>query len=77
MANTAKTSSTSALGDLVARRDIDRRYGRCGRTISRWLNDPRVAFPKPAMLVNGRRYWSLQSIETWEREQAAKTAEIA
>jgi hypothetical protein len=74
---TTNVSSPAALGELVGRRPLERRYGRCGRTIARWLEDPRVAFPKPAMLINGRRYWSLKAIEAWEREQAAKVAEVA
>ncbi|MDF0488828.1 hypothetical protein PX554_11865 [Sphingomonas sp. H39-1-10] len=75
--NTAANTAAPALDELVGRRPLERRYGRCGRTIARWLEDPRVAFPKPAMLINGRRYWSLKAIEAWEREQAAKVSEVA
>ncbi len=77
MEATNTTATPAALGELVGRRPLELRYGRCGRTIARWLEDPRVAFPKPALLINGRRYWSLRAIEAWEREQAAKTAEAA
>jgi hypothetical protein len=37
--------------------------------IWRWTNDPRVQFPKPDAVLNGRRYWKVGTIRRW---QAAK-----
>ena len=50
------------------------RYGVVPRTIARWKDDPRVDFPKPALTLHGRDYWSLHDLEGWERARAAKTA---
>lgn len=44
------------------------------RTINRWLCDPDLAFPKPAAIVHGRRYWKARDIIEWERARST-TAE--
>lgn len=46
------------------------RYSVCRRTIGRWSAQTDLAFPKPTE-INGRRYWRLESIETWEAARAA------
>ena len=47
------------------------RYQRTDMTIWRWLNDPKMNFPRPFYF--GRyRYWKIEELEAWEREQAAK-----
>ena len=40
----------------------------------RWTRDPRVQFPAPDMVINGRRYWQVGTIRRWKTEQAAKAA---
>jgi predicted DNA-binding transcriptional regulator AlpA len=52
---------------------LARRFNVVPRTIERWLDDPRLAFPAP-LRINGRRYWSLAEIESWERRKAAEAA---
>lgn len=47
------------------------RYRVSDMTIRRWLNDPRMNFPRPVYL--GRyRYWDEAELEAWERERARR-----
>ncbi|WP_372783487.1 helix-turn-helix transcriptional regulator [Phenylobacterium sp.] len=46
------------------------RFGVSDRTVDRWLQDDALNFPQP-LVINRRRYWSLQEIEQWERSRAA------
>jgi hypothetical protein len=36
----------------------------------RWLQDPQLNFPQPALRLNSRRYWRLDQLIAWERERA-------
>lgn len=46
------------------------RYGGISdMSLWRWLKDPRTGFPQP-IRINGRRFWSVADLETWERERA-------
>jgi hypothetical protein len=49
-------------------RKVWERLGIVDRTLNRWLDDPRLNFPKP-IYVNRRRYFWLDEIEFWERSQ--------
>jgi predicted DNA-binding transcriptional regulator AlpA len=51
---------------------VDRRYDISPMTRWRWQRKQELGFPKP-MMVNGRKYWSLRSLEEWERSRAALT----
>jgi hypothetical protein len=43
------------------------RYQVCDITIKRWMNNPRMNFPGPALRPNSRsRLWKLSDIEAWE-----------
>ena len=45
-----------------------KRYGICYMTLHRWLQDPRMNFPRPVYF--GRlRYWRVADLEAWERSQ--------
>jgi hypothetical protein len=44
-------------------------HGICLRSLNRWLADPRLAYPKPA-IVNGRRYWRVGDILAWDQARA-------
>ncbi len=46
------------------------RYDVVPRTIERWQANPALNFPKP-LIVNGRKYWALEALESWERDHAA------
>jgi hypothetical protein len=45
---------------------VARRYGVVVRTIDRWLDNPKLGFPKPEV-VNNRRYWWLNKLCRWDR----------
>ena len=40
----------------------------------RWQRDPRVLFPEPDRMINGRRYWFLGTIRRWKERGATKAA---
>jgi hypothetical protein len=40
----------------------------------RWTRDPRVRFPAPDLVINGRRYWKVTTIRRWKAERVAKQA---
>ena len=49
------------------------RYRVVLRTLNRWLDNPKMNFPRP-LLINGRRYFKEAELEDWERSQAAAEA---
>jgi predicted DNA-binding transcriptional regulator AlpA len=59
-------------GRKIGIRELTKRYGVSARTIDRWLADPDLGFPKPCIVINGRRYWDLGEIEQWERAHAVR-----
>jgi hypothetical protein len=46
---------------LVPDHKLRDRYDVCGRTITRWNDDPRLEFPK-AIVINGRMYRRLSDL---------------
>ena len=44
------------------------RYGRHVRTIERWIDDPRVGFPKP-LYIRRLRYIRATDLKAWEDSQ--------
>jgi len=48
--------------------------GKSIMTIWRWQRDPRVNFPKPDVIINGRNYWYRSTIGRWKVEMAAKSS---
>jgi predicted DNA-binding transcriptional regulator AlpA len=55
---------------------IARRFGISSMSLWRWLNDPKLAFPRPTQ-IRERNYWRLGDIVAWERRAAASTAKRA
>jgi predicted DNA-binding transcriptional regulator AlpA len=55
--------------DYLPEEVVCERYGRGPKTIRRWVEDGRINFPPPKMLVRGRRYYQMTDIEAWERRQ--------
>ena len=45
------------------------RYSISDMTLWRWLQDPEIGFPRPAMRVRERRYWLESDLVAWERAQ--------
>ena len=40
----------------------------------RWAKDDRIRFPEPDMVLNGRRYWRLSTIQVWEGARSGRAA---
>lgn len=70
-------SKDEAKGEFVGRRYLEERYSRCGRTLARWLENPSVQFPQPALHINNRRYWRMADILDWERRRAVASIQEA
>jgi predicted DNA-binding transcriptional regulator AlpA len=47
--------------------EVQRRYSINDVSLWRWIRDPRLKFPPPALVVNRRRYWDENSLIQWER----------
>jgi hypothetical protein len=54
-------------------RQVADRYKVHPRTVKRWTDDPDLGFPPP-MDINGRKYWVLSSLRTFDQRRAAKAA---
>jgi hypothetical protein len=53
------------------------RYSVCPRTVTRWLENPELNFPRPTF-INKRRFWRIADLVAWERARASgKTPEAA
>jgi predicted DNA-binding transcriptional regulator AlpA len=52
------------------------RYSISDMSLWRWLNDPEIGFPQPALRVKDRRYFLEADLIAWERARAARHAEI-
>jgi hypothetical protein len=50
---------------------VDERYGICARTRGRWKNNPKLNFPKPAAIINGREYYDEDELVVFERAQSS------
>jgi predicted DNA-binding transcriptional regulator AlpA len=55
----------SEVGALVPKPNLARELGVSSRTLSRWLSDIGVEFPKP-VVIRGRNYFDRTSIEFWK-----------
>lgn len=40
-------------------------------TISRWMANPKIAFPRPVAFGGRYRFWKLADLIQWERRRAA------
>ena len=52
------------------------RYGVSDMSIWRWLHQEALGFPTP-IRINGRRFWKLAELESWEASRAAEPTEAA
>lgn len=66
------------LGSLVPKPNLARELGVSSRTVSRWLDDQTIEFPRP-IVIRGRNYFGRAEIETWKsrRLRTALKAEAA
>jgi predicted DNA-binding transcriptional regulator AlpA len=46
-----------------------KRYGISDVGLWRWLRDPEINFPQPALRIRDRRYWLESDLIRWERAQ--------
>ena len=53
---------------LVPKPNLARELGVSSRTLSRWLADGAVDFPKP-VVIRGRNYFERGSIEVWKTDR--------
>ena len=49
---------------------VARRYGKCNKTVERWIKNPPPGFPAP-IKQNNRYLFSVEALETYERGLAA------
>lgn len=60
---------------LVPARGVAIRYGVSLRTLDRWLK--RKVIPPPDRIINDRRYWYLESLETADRQHTLNAGAVA
>ena len=54
---------------------VRRRYGGISEMgLWRWIHDGKVDFPKPDLIVNGRRLWSEDSLDGFDARLSVKEA---
>jgi predicted DNA-binding transcriptional regulator AlpA len=53
---------------------VCRRYGITARTVSRWLDDEHLGFPRP-FVIKRRRYWDEAMLATWDRQQVNRKSD--
>ena len=52
---------------------VRQRYGGVSdMALWRWLNDAELQFPRPTLVVKGRRYWLESELQNWERSPSAR-----
>jgi predicted DNA-binding transcriptional regulator AlpA len=51
---------------------VCRRYNITDMALWRWLNDAELQFPRPTLVVKGRRYWLESELQNWERSPSAR-----
>lgn len=66
----------TASGNKLTSNALLARYQICRRTLSRWMTNPKMNFPKP-LDINGRLYFDAAEIEDFERRAVPKLSEAA
>jgi hypothetical protein len=61
---------TTGGADYLSKAGLAHRYNVTTRTVDRWKNNEALNFPKPDLIVLGREYRKVETIETWERQRA-------
>jgi predicted DNA-binding transcriptional regulator AlpA len=56
---------SSDANTLIPKPNLARELGVSSRTLSRWLDDAEVEFPRP-VVIRGRNYFDRAAIETWK-----------
>ena len=54
---------------MLTAAQVRARYGNISDMgLWRWLRSSSVAFPQPAVKINGRRLWRLSDLQAWDRK---------
>jgi hypothetical protein len=64
---TGRRSPTRNGRKLPARKVLER-YDICGKTLDRWLADPKLGFPRPAV-INKRRYFDEDELDAFDESK--------
>jgi len=51
----------------VPNADLHRRYGVVRETITKWKSNPKLNFPKPAAIINGREFFDELELDEWDQ----------
>lgn len=62
----SNSTNNTQLRVKVTKRGVADSYGVCTRTIERYVDDPRLEFPKP-LIIRGRSYFYLDEILAFEQ----------
>ena len=62
---TPEVDSVRRLGEMIPNPALARELGVTTRTISRWLNNPKILLPRP-IEINRRKYFERGAIEAWK-----------
>lgn len=49
-------------------------YGVSDMTLHRWLKTPALGFPPPTFTINKYRYWAEATLDEWDLQRIARTA---
>jgi hypothetical protein len=66
-------SDIQSSGRMLPTRVVCKRYDVCTRTIERWVQQPSLGFPRPA-IINRRKYFSEAELIEWDRSRARMQA---
>ena len=67
---------TAADSEWLSASKLTAMLGVTNMTIWRWERNVRLAFPTPSV-INARRYWNRNDINSWMRDMAARNASTA
>ena len=59
---------------LIPARRVWEHFNVTDRTLARWLDRPGMNFPRPAAVINGRRYWNESEIKAWRPPHQSEAA---
>lgn len=58
---------------LIPKSKLPDRYGVTRKAIWDWQRDPRLNFPKPDAVVNGREYFGDDTLDAWDKSTLGKS----
>jgi hypothetical protein len=64
------------MAKLIPRARLPQQYGVTDETIRRWRLSPKLNFPKPAAIINGREYYDETEIAEWKPQRAIQNSPV-